>query len=298
MRIAITGGTGFVGTALTELLINNGHEVVILTRKKPLQKSDSRVEYIQWLSDTGHADLPVIDAIVNLAGASINNRWTENYKQKIISSRVEATKEVINLIENSPVKPKVLINASAIGYYGTSTDRTFTEETDSAGDDFLASVVTRWEQEALKAEAYGVRVVCTRFGLILGKGEGALPKLVQPYKLYAGGPLGSGEQWYSWVHIDDVVGLIYFAILTNQLRGPVNAVAPTPVTMEDFGRALAKVLNRPHWLPTPAFILKLLLGEMSVLVLEGQRVIPEKALKHNYKFKYADINLALSNLLK
>lgn len=301
MRIAIAGGTGFVGRALTNALVTEGHEVLILTRNKK-NEDTHHVQYVQWLEEGDHQvseTLSRIDGIVNLAGESINDgRWTEERKKSILESRVHATQHVINLIQRLETKPKVLVNASAIGYYGTSTDEAFTESTVNAGNDFLASVCVRWEQEARRASDLGVRVVCSRFGLILGTQGGALPKMLIPYRMFVGGPLGSGDQWYSWVHIDDVVGLIIHSLKNDAVEGPLNVTAPNPTKMNEFGKAIAKEIKRPHWFPTPGFLLRWILGEMSILVLEGQKVLPSKALETNYQFRYPTIREALQNLLK
>ncbi|MCF6139307.1 TIGR01777 family oxidoreductase [Pseudalkalibacillus berkeleyi] len=295
MKIAISGGTGFVGAALTDQFIKQNHHVYVLTRNPTGKPEKENVTYIEWMHDNG--ELPTlsgIDAFINLAGETINGRWTDEKKEKILSSRIHATREILKIIERMESKPKVLINASAIGYYGTSKSKTFDEHTSTSGDDFLAHVTAEWEKEAMKAEQNGVRVVRTRFGLILAKNEGALPRMTLPYKLYVGGPIGSGKQWYSWIHINDVVGMIDHALNDDSLEGAVNATSPHPVQMDDFGKILAKTLNRPHWLPLPAFVLQIGLGEMSTLILEGQKVVPRKALDHQYKFMYPTLSSALA----
>ncbi|WP_349409482.1 TIGR01777 family oxidoreductase [Pseudalkalibacillus sp. SCS-8] len=295
MKIAISGGTGFVGEALTDHFTSQGHHVFILTRNPSGKPVKEHVTYVKWLTDDAETDqLTGIDAIINLAGETINGRWTEEKKEKILSSRIQATREILKIIESMESKPHTLINASAIGYYGTSESEKFDENTTRSGDDFLAKVTEEWESEAQKAEQYGVRVVLTRFGIILDKDEGALPRMALPYKLYAGGPLGSGDQWYSWIHIRDVVGLMDYILHQETIEGPVNATSPHPVQMDDFGRILGKALGRPHWLPLPGFVLRTALGEMSTLILDGQKVFPEKALKHGYKFTYPTLNSALT----
>lgn len=295
MKIAVAGGTGFVGKALSDELLSNGHEVLILTRKK--RSSSNRLKFVQWLND---GDLPEkelegIDAFVNLAGASINSRWTDEYKQKILDSRLSAATEVKRILEQLKKKPEVLINASAVGFYGTSPEKEFTEASE-AGRDFLADTVTRWEAAAAGAGKSGVRVVLCRFGVILDRNEGALPRMVLPYKLYGGGKVGSGTQWLSWIHIKDVIAGILFAIENEQLAGPVNFTAPAPVKMDQFGRTLADVLQKPHWLPVPGFMLKLLLGEMSMLVLEGQRALPKKLLEAGFRFRFPNVKEALMDI--
>lgn len=295
MKIAISGGTGLVGQALSTELIRNGHEVFILTRSKT--NISANPQFVQWLNDGDQPEnaLEGVDAIVNLAGATINNRWTDEYKHKILESRLRATSEINRIIEELNQKPTVLINASAVGYYGTSMTAEFSEQS-AQGNDFLAETVARWETAASAANNLGVRVVLCRFGVILDKKGGALPRMALPYKLFGGGTIGSGQQWLSWIHIKDVVGGIMFAIENKQLSGPVNFSAPEPVIMDQFGKTLAKVINRPHWMPVPSVMLKLLLGEMSILVLEGQRVLPEKLLSAGYVFLFPHLQDALNDI--
>ncbi|MCA0971823.1 TIGR01777 family oxidoreductase [Halobacillus litoralis] len=299
MNIVVTGGTGFVGSELTRQLVNEGHHVYILTRSPDQHTDTENVTYVGWLKDSFNpaAALPTIDAIVNLAGESLNSgRWTDERKESILNSRIQATEGVLDLIEQLDPKPEVLVNASAVGFYGQSKTKTFTEETTEPGRDFLADVVEKWEETASRAKEYGVRTTYIRFGIILGD-EGALQKMILPYQFMIGGNLGSGEQWMSWIHIDDVVGLIQFTIHNKDVEGPVNGTAPNPHRNKDFGRTLGKVLNRPHWIPAPSPALKLALGEMSTLLLDGQSVIPKKAIEHGYNFKYPELKPALDSIL-
>ncbi|GEN55399.1 TIGR01777 family oxidoreductase [Halobacillus faecis] len=299
MKIAITGGTGFVGTQLKEKLVQEGHDVYILTRSPKKYKDTEQVTYVGWLKEEFHPEneLPVLDAIVNLAGESLNSgRWTEERKQSILESRIKSTEGVLDLIDALPEKPNVLVNASAVGFYGQSKTKTFTEETTEPGNDFLANVVEEWEARASQAAEKGIRTVYVRFGIILGE-EGALPKMTLPYKMMIGGNLGSGEQWMSWVHIDDVVGLVHFAIENQEIHGPLNGTAPNPKRNKDFGHTLGEVLNRPHWIPAPSFALKAALGDMSTLLLDGQCVIPKKAMASGYTFHYPELQPALSSIL-
>jgi uncharacterized protein (TIGR01777 family) len=301
MNIAIAGGTGFVGKALTEYFRQKGHHIYILTRKAVKIKKETNIDFIQWLTNDAkpHLQLPPIDVIINLAGESINSgRWNELRKKRIVESRLSATKAVYDLIANMNEKPKVLIQASAIGIYGTSLHETFTEKSLTIGRDFLAKTVQRWEEEAKKIESLGVRTVLMRFGMILGKDAGALPRILLPYKWFIGGTIGSGKQWMSWVHIHDVVRAIEFAMMNKSLIGPVNVTAPQPTTMKPFGQTVAHILKRPHWLPVPAFALKLLLGEMSTLVLEGQNVLPEKLMNLGFIFSFPTLEEALENILQ
>ncbi|WP_436375089.1 TIGR01777 family oxidoreductase [Cytobacillus sp. BC1816] len=299
MRIAIAGGTGFVGNALVKKLLEKKHEIFILTRDISNKQHSKNLYYVQWLNDDDSPEdnLESIDVFINLAGESINSgRWTEKRKKRILNSRITATKEVIRIISRLEEKPYTLINASAVGYYGTSKVETFTEASRKSGTDFLAETVRRWEEEASKAEEFEVRTVFCRFGIILEKNDGALPRIALPYKLFAGGTVGTGSQLVSWIHLGDAVNGILFCIEQEQLQGPVNFTSPYPVTMKEFGQILGEVLNRPHWIPAPGFALKIALGEMSTLVLEGQKVLPEKLQSFGYEFLYPDLKAALSDI--
>ncbi|WP_121609861.1 TIGR01777 family oxidoreductase [Mesobacillus foraminis] len=300
MKIAIAGGTGFIGKALTSLLIDNGYEVIILSRRDESIKPSANPRTVRWLNDGDQPELHLegVQAFVNLAGTTINSRWNPKSKAEIVSSRISAVNEIRRIIQNLPKKPRVVVNASAVGFYGTSETKTFTETSHSVGNDFLAETVKKWEEEVLQIEQAGVRTVLCRFGVILDKNQGALSKMLLPYRLYAGGTIGSGKQWLSWVHIDDVARGILFAIEEDSLSGPVNFTAPEPVRMEQFGRQLAHSLNRPHWLRVPSFGLQLLLGEMSMLVLEGQRVLPEKLLDYGFIFFYPNLKDAMTDLFQ
>lgn len=298
MKIALTGGTGFIGQKLTDQLIKENHEVYILTRKKETTQEKTGVHFVQWLNEGDEPEqmLEGIDILINLAGESINSgRWTEERKRRIYHSRMTATNEVIRLIDNLNEKPYTLINASAVGYYGTSEELTFDEESPYSGEDFLSTVVKNWEDKAKTAEKdWNIRTVCCRFGIILDRNGGALPKMALPYKLYAGGRIGNGNQWLSWIHMKDVIAAIIYIIENESIEGAVNFTAPTPTTMNEFGETLGKVLNKPHWLPVPAFAVKAALGEMSMLVTKGQKVLPTKLLKHQYPFHYTNLEEALA----
>jgi uncharacterized protein len=299
MKIVIAGGTGFVGKALVNELVRQNHEVVILTRNTGRLEQSGQITYVQWLSKKANPIeyLQDIDYFVNLAGESINSgRWTESRKEKILKSRIIAVQELLKIIEKLERKPKAFINASAIGIYGTSETDVFTEETEGKGKDFLAKTVSTWENEVNKAALLGIRTVLCRFGIILDKFEGALPKMVTPFKMYIGGNIGNGRQWMSWIHIKDVIQAIIFSMEHEHLNGPINFTAPQPVTMKEFGTSLATVLHKPHWLPLPSFPLRVFLGEMSGLVLEGQKVLPKKLVESGFEFQYPQINLALNNI--
>lgn len=300
MHVVLTGGTGFIGQALTHLLIHKGHRVTLLTRRLPnRQRTDEFVHYVEWLSEESQpeSELVDVDAIVNLAGESINSgRWTKGKKEAILNSRLTATKEVIRILGHLNPKPKVLVNASGLSYYGMSDFKTFNETSQSDANDFLAKVVRLWENEGASAKEFGIRTVFARFGIILGQ-KGALPLMVLPYKFGIGGTIGNGMQWISWVHIQDVVEMLYFAIIKPEIDGPLNVTSPNPIRMSSFGRSISEVLHRPHWLRVPEIFLKVALGEMSQVVLKGQRVHPQKALYHNYSFHFTDVKSALSDIL-
>lgn len=296
MKIAITGGTGFVGREVTKLLIEKGHDVFILSRSVNRQTND--VMYIKWLTEDAapENELNGIDAFINLAGESINNgRWAAAQKKKIYDSRMQATDEVLRIIKNLKQKPKVLINASAIGIYPASNEKIYTERSLEVGTNFLAKTVHDWEQKAKLAKNLGVRVAFGRFGIILGKSDGALPLMALPYKMFVGGPIGFGQNWMSWIHVKDVANALLFAI-EHEIDGPFNVTAPEPKIMKEFGKILSTVLKRPHYFPVPAFVLKMALGEKSQLVIEGQHVIPEVLLKNGFTFEFPYLPSALTNI--
>lgn len=297
MRIAIAGGTGFIGKNIANYYENKGHEVVILTRKK---QNDNNRKYVQWLiqNNSLKEQLEDLDVLINLAGGSINNgRWTKKHKKKIYESRMASTDELLTLLQQLEKKPKLFINASAIGIYPTSLTKVYTEQSNPFADDFLGKTVVDWEESAKQAEKLGIRTVFSRFGVVLGKNEGALPFMVLPYKLFVGGTIGSGNQWVSWIHIDDVVKAIDFIVNHEHISGPVNFTAPTPVTMKEFGKTIGQILKRPHWFPVPTLFMKFVLGKKSKLVVEGQFVLPNVLMKEGLQFKYPTIKQALEDLL-
>lgn len=298
MKIVIAGGTGFVGRSLTKLLLEMGHEIIILTRNKTSREND--IQYVQWLQHGAKPEqlLDDVDAFVNLAGISLNNgRWTKKQKKAIYTSRMEATLEIVRIIEHLTSKPKVLVNASAVGIYPTSTTTIYTEDSTDYATDFLGTTVYDWERHAKRAEKLGVRVALARFGVILGRTSGALPSMLLPYKLHIGGTIGSGEQWLSWVHVEDVARAIYFAITNNDIHGPFNVTAPHATRMKDFGITIASVMGKRHWMPVPSVAMRLVLGEQSTLVLEGQHVLPTVLEKHYFTFNFPYLNDALKDLL-
>lgn len=299
MKIVIAGGSGFVGQKLTAILLEQGHEIVILSRKA--KEAHGKVSYVNWLSEGAAPEMEIghADAMINLAGVSINDgRWTAKHQREIYESRMTATDELLRIIAALKDKPAVLVNASAIGIYPASKHAVYMEDSVEVADDFLARTVSVWEKKAVLAEEFGIRTVMMRFGVILGSEGGALPLMVLPYRLFAGGTVGSGSQWVSWIHVTDVVRSIEFAIENTDMNGPVNVTAPNPVRMKEFGQTIGSVLHRPHWFPVPAFMMKLALGEKSRLVLEGQQVIPEKLKANGFEFSYPTLKHALKDLLR
>jgi uncharacterized protein (TIGR01777 family) len=222
----------------------------------------------------------------------------EKTKDKILQSRIQSTSKLITWLERQAQRPNLFINASAIGYYGTSESNTFTEHDKPTPTDFLAETVSTWEHIAKKAEELGIRTVLARFGIVLGLEGGALPKMILPYKLFIGGPIGNGSQWMSWIHVKDVIGLLLYSIENKEIHGPMNVVSPNPVTMKEFSQVLSTCLHRPNLLKVPEFALQILLGEMSMLILEGQKVLPTIALQTNYNFQFPSLKDALANTLK
>ncbi len=301
MRIAIVGATGFVGSRLVEQLHTEGHQVTILTRN-PTQATSrfptaTVVGYSPLKSGVWQESLSGCDAVVNLAGEPIaEKRWTSTQKQSILDSRKLGTQKIVEAINQAAVKPQVLINASAIGYYGTSETAKF-DETSPAGTDFLAKVCQEWETAAQAVTASGTRLVILRLGIVLGENGGALGKMLAPFSAFVGGPIGSGKQWFSWIHRDDVVKLIIKAIIDTQMQGVYNATAPHPVTMQDFAQTLGTVMSRPSWLPVPNFALEALLGEGAIVVLQGQQVVPTQTLAKGFEFGYSTLTPALQAIL-
>jgi len=296
MKLVVTGATGFIGLALSSRLLERGHKLTLLTGHAPTDASTPAKTWRHWMPGTSgdwEASLDGADGVINLAGEPIAaRRWTESQKQKIRSSRIDATRSIVEGIAKAQRKPSFLLNGSAVGYYGPHGDETLTEET-PAGSDFLSSLCRDWEEEAQGAESMGIRVVRLRTGIVLGPHGGALAKMVLPFKFFAGGPLGSGAQWMSWIHLEDEIGLILYLIENPQAVGPVNGTAPNPVTMKDFCQTLGKVMRRPSWAPVPSFALRLMFGEMADMLLTGQRAVPTAAKQLGYQFRYANLSDAL-----
>jgi len=302
MKIILAGVTGFIGKPLVEQLLKSGHNLYILTRdpaRLPWSASERR-HALQWDAERQGSWAKAVDgadAVINMAGEPIaEKRWVPAQKEKLLRSRINATRAIAGAIHAAKIKPKVLINASAVGYYGPVESGDVTEAA-ACGQGFLAGLCEAWERETLGLEAVGVRVVLLRIGIVLEKGGGAFAKMELPFKMFAGGPLGSGKQWFPWIHRDDIVGLIQYALENNAVSGPVNAAAPNPVTMAEFCAALGREMGRPSWAPVPAFVLKLLLGEMSEMLLTGQKAVPQKALAMGYVFKYPKVEEALKDIV-
>jgi uncharacterized protein (TIGR01777 family) len=307
MKIIITGGSGIIGRALAAGLVATGHEVVILSRSpERVNGLPSGVRALGWDARTsanwaGEAD--GADAIVNLAGASIKgegflpSRWSAKRKALIRQSRMDAGSAVVEAVRLAKKKPKVVVQASAVGYYGPHGDEAITEA-NQPGSDFLASVCIDWEASSAEVEALGVRRVIMRTGLPLTMQGGAFPLLVLPFRLFAGGPFGSGQQYYPWIHMDDYIAALRFLIESADASGVYNIGAPNPVTNREFARALGRVLHRPSWLPVPAFAMRLALGEVASVVLDGQRMLPARLQTEGFKFKYPELEPALRDLLK
>ncbi|GFN24288.1 TIGR01777 family oxidoreductase [Thermanaeromonas sp. C210] len=302
MKILITGGTGLLGRSLCNLLRQAGHEPVVLSRNAVSARTRlaSGIEVIQWQPGQERIPLKALDgvgAVINLAGENIGaGRWTAPRKEAILSSRVDTTRALVEAFRGLSIRPEVLISGSAVGYYGPHGDEELTE-TAPPGTDFLARVCQAWEEEAYKATKLGIRVVTLRTGIVLSHEGGSLPRMVLPFRWYLGGPLGSGKQWLSWVHLDDALEIIRFALEQPTLEGPINVTAPHPVRQMEFASALGQVMKRPSWLRVPAIILKAGLGEMAEMLLTGQRVIPARLIDAGYRFRYSSLLDALKDLL-
>ena len=301
MKILMTGSSGLVGTALGSVLARAGHTVCRLVRPQSSANEGAKEGFaVAWNPATGELGGAGVgaDAVVNLAGASIaDGRWTTQRKELLRASRIDTTRALVNALAKMNARPSVLVSASAIGIYGNRGDETLTEGS-KPGTDFLAGLAQEWEAEALKAEALGIRVVLARFGVILAREGGALPRILTPFKLGVGGRLGSGKQWMSWVTLDDAVGILRFAIENAPVRGATNVVSPQPLQNAEFTSVLAKTMHRPALFPAPGFALRLALGEMAdALLLSSQRVLPQVLEKTGYQFVHSDLSAALKNLV-
>jgi uncharacterized protein (TIGR01777 family) len=300
-HIVITGGTGFIGRALCTSLLQRGDHVTVLTRRpassQGLGPAQTVVEWDGCQTGVWEQSLEGADAVINLAGAPIADaRWTDARKRNLTDSRVLTTRLLVAAMSRRSSKPRTLISASGIGYYGASDDRVLDEGT-GRGQGFLADLCLEWEAEALRAAEFGTRVVLLRTGMVLEQDGGALPRMLLPFRLFAGGPIMPGTQWISWIHRRDHIGLIEWALGTATVSGPINAVAPEPVKMKMFCEILGRVLHRPSWLPVPSVAMNILLGELGTLMTTGQRVIPAKAIAGGYRFQYPTLEPALRAIL-
>jgi len=298
MKVLITGGLGFVGTQLSIRLVEKRHQVTVVDHSpQPRAYTPQEVRYVfadTTVKGAWQEEIQAQDAVVNLAGTSIFRRWNDETKQLIHDSRVLTTRNVAEAMPKEKVS--LLCSTSAVGYFGFRGDEKLTEG-DAPGDDFLARVCVDWEREAHKAADKGVRVVIARFGIVLGKTGGALGQMIPAFKKFVGGPLGSGKQWFSWIHMEDLLNAFLFCFENQDIHGPVNLCSPNPVRNRELAKALGKVLSRPSFLTTPAFMLRLVLGEFGSVLLGGQKVNPAKLLKHGFVFHYPEITDALEEII-
>lgn len=295
MRIAVTGATGFIGRELSVALMREGHAVVALTRDpRRAQAVLPGARVAPWGEPS--AALPAVDGVVNLAGDSIAGRWSEAKKRRLRESRIAGTRRLVDAIASAAARPGVLVSVSATGYYGDRGEETLTEAS-GPGRDFLAQLCQEWEAEAQRAEALGLRVARLRLGVVLDRDGGALAQMLVPFRLGAGGPLGSGRQWFPWAHRADAVGLLCFALERAAATGAINAVAPQLIRQAEFAQALGRALHRPAFLPTPALALHLLFGEFAQTLLGGQRVLAERAEALGYAFRFPQLAPALRDIL-
>ena len=297
MKILMTGGTGFIGKKLCHFLLGKNHQLTVLSRhpEKVSSLCGESVTAIRSLEQLTASDS--FDAIINLAGEGIADaRWSKTRKQKLLDSRINTTKQLISYIESADNKPGVLISGSAVGYYGNSGSKRLNEES-QPHDDFSHQLCAQWESVALEAEKSGVRVCIVRTGLVIGNDGGFLKRMLLPFKLGLGGPIGDGNQWMSWIHSTDFIAIIDKLLKSTTLRGVFNATAPEPVTNSEFSKTLGQVLNRPAFIPIPALVLKILLGEMAELLLGGQRALPTRIEQTGFEFKFKTLSKALDDVL-
>lgn len=300
MRIIITGGTGLIGTALSKKLLEDDHEVIILSRNPTASRVPNGARVEKWDAKTSDGWGSLINAdtaIVNLAGAGIaDKRWSDQRKKILHASRIDVGKAITAAVEAAEQKPKVLIQSSAVGYYGIHDDGKLTEAS-SVGNDFLAKLCEEWEASTVSVEVMGVRRVIIRTGVVMSTDGGAFPRMAMPFKMFVGGPIGSGKQWLSWIHIADEVKAIQFLINNENVNGIYNLTAPNPHTNKQLSKIIGKVLGRPSFMLVPAFVMKILFGEMSTVLLDGQRVLPSNLESGGFTFKFPELEPALRDLL-
>jgi uncharacterized protein (TIGR01777 family) len=302
MKIVAAGLTGFIGEALLTRLLGEGHTVTLLARnpENVREKINPKIHLQHWDGKTAgewtrHVD--GADAVLNFAGESLGaKRWTAEQKKRIVGSRIDATRALVDAMRAATRRPSVLVNASAVGYYGSVEEGEVTED-HPRGAGFLSETCERWENEASEAVKLGVRLALLRTGVVLGPG-GALTRMTLPFKLFLGGPIGNGRQWFSWVHREDVVNVVLLALRDQRVSGPVNVAAPDCVTMKQFCHAVGRALRRPSWAPVPAFVLKLALGEMAEMLLTGQRVVPTRLQQLGYTFRFSNLDAALHDIFE
>ncbi|MEO7192219.1 MAG: TIGR01777 family oxidoreductase [Vicinamibacterales bacterium] len=303
MKIVLAGGSGFLGQMLARDLAANAHDVVILSRENPTQPGPPAIRQVVWRPDGSAGEwasaLDGSDAVVNLAGAGIaDKRWTAARKQMLLTSRVQSTRSLLAAIDRVRARPAVFIQNCGIGYYGTARGSEPVDERDRPGNDFLARLCVDWEAAAAPIASLGCRLVYLRTGVVLAANGGALPKMTLPFRFFAGGPLGSGQQYLSWIHIEDWLSMMAWSLANGALSGPVNATSPSPVTNSDFSRAIGAALHRPSLLPVPGFVLKILVGELAdAALLGGQRALPRSAQREGFVFKHPQVGEALRSLL-
>lgn len=298
MKILLTGGTGFIGDFLSRYLEDKGHELIILSRNPASFRKFEKPgrTYVAWRSDLSTL-IEDSDAIINLAGKNLfDSRWNNKVKSEILNSRISATGALVAAIKKSKFKPSVMISASGVSIYGNKGDQ-LVDEPSAPGSGFLVDVCKRWEAEANNAAADGVRVVTTRFGLPLGTNGGALKPMLMPFRLFMGGPLGDGRQYFPWIHMEDLCRAILFCINNPEIIGAVNVSSPNPVTMNEFSQVLGRVLHRPSWLKMPALLIRIAVGEVAGTITDSLRIIPRKLMENGFEFKYPDPEDALKNVL-
>ncbi|MFA6222463.1 MAG: TIGR01777 family oxidoreductase [Desulfomonilaceae bacterium] len=297
MKVFLTGGNGFVGTNLARFLTDNGHEVSLLVRNPSKVKDlPGRVSVVIGESTkqgTWQENLEKYDLFINLAGANIFRRWDDVYKKLLRESRIKTTRNLVEALPSSGV----FLSASAVGYYGFTGDEEL-DETSPPGKDFLAQLAVDWENEALNASQRGIRVVLTRFGVVLGNDGGALDQMVRPFKFFVGGPIGNGRQWMSWIHLQDLCRAALFVAENPAVEGPVNFCSPEPVTNKNLAEEIGKILHRPSFIPAPGLVIRLALGEFGSVILKGQRILPRKLINHGFQFSFSSVRSALTDLLK
>jgi uncharacterized protein (TIGR01777 family) len=301
MKVFMTGGTGFVGTYLTEAMVAKGHQLTLMTRRtredRPLPSGAEYLEGDPTVQGAWQDRVAEHEVVINLAGTSIFRRWTKSAKKAIRESRILTTQNLVDALSSRQGMDTILLSTSAVGYYGFHEDEDLDEES-PPGDDFLASLSVEWESLAMEAETFGVRVVPLRFGIVLGKNGGALKQMIPMFKWYLGSPLGSGKQWFSWIHIHDLTNIYLYLMERQDISGPIDCTAPYPVQNADLTKALGEALGKPTFMPAvPAFAMQMLMGEFGSILVKGQKVLPKRLLEKGFRFRFPEIRGALQDLL-